>query len=119
LTARIESTTCRAEAFTLELARLGGNSEMVKRDLGFDIRQRGAMPPKQRSSTEMSTGYETLLSNVSELLQRGRQNAAKSINAILTTTYWLVGRRLVEFEQRGKEGAVYGSELLKRLSGDL
>lgn len=77
------------------------------------------MPPKQRSSTEMSTGYETLLSNVSELLQRGRQNAAKSINAILTTTYWLVGRRLVEFEQRGKEGAVYGSELLKRLSGDL
>jgi len=37
----------------------------------------------------------------------------------LTTTYWLVGRRLVEFEQRGKERAVYGSELLKRLSGDL
>jgi hypothetical protein len=67
----------------------------------------------------MSTGYETLLSSVSELLQRGRQNAAKSVNAVLTTTYWLVGRRLVEFEQRGKERAVYGSELLKRLSGDL
>jgi hypothetical protein len=67
----------------------------------------------------MSTGYETLLSSVSELLRRGRQNAAKSVNAVLTTTYWLVGRRLVEFEQRGKERAVYGSELLKRLSGDL
>ena len=67
----------------------------------------------------MSTGYEALLSNVSELLQRGRQNAAKSVNAVLTTTYWLVGRRLVEFEQRGKERAVYGTELLKRLSGDL
>jgi DUF1016 N-terminal domain len=77
------------------------------------------MPPKRRSNTEMSTGYEALLSNVSELLQRGRQNAAKSVNAILTTTYWLVGRRLVEFEQRGKERAVYGSELLKRLSRDL
>jgi hypothetical protein len=67
----------------------------------------------------MSIGYEALLSNVSELLQRGRQNAAKSVNAVLTTTYWLAGRRLVEFEQRGKERAVYGSELLKRLSGDL
>jgi len=67
----------------------------------------------------MSTGYETLLSSVSELLRRGRQNAAKSVNAVLTTTYWQVGRRLVEFEQRGKERAVYGSELLKRLSGDL
>ena len=77
------------------------------------------MPPKRRSNREMSTGYETLLSSVSELLRRGRQNAAKSVNAVLTTTYWLVGRRLVEFEQRGKERAVYGSELLKRLSGDL
>ena len=77
------------------------------------------MPPKRRSNTERSAGYETLLSSVSELLRRGRQNAAKSVNAVLTTTYWLVGRRLVEFEQRGKERAVYGSELLKRLSGDL
>jgi hypothetical protein len=67
----------------------------------------------------MSTGYEVLLSNVLELLQRGRQNAAASVNAVLTTTYWLVGRRLVEFEQRGKGRAVYGSELLKKLSGDL
>jgi hypothetical protein len=67
----------------------------------------------------MSTGYETLLSSVSELLRHGRQNPAKSVNAVLTATYWLVGRRLVEFEQLGKERAVYGSELLKRLSGDL
>ena len=76
-------------------------------------------PPKRHSNTEMSTGYETLLSSVSELLRRGRQNAAKSVNAVLTATYCLDGRRLVEFEQRGKERAVYGSELLKRLSGDL
>ena len=91
---------------------------MAKSDCGFGVRQRGAMP-KRRSSTEVSTEYATLLSSVSELLQRGRQNAAKSLNAVLTTTYWLVGRRLVEFEQRGKERAVYGSELLKRLSSDL
>jgi predicted nuclease of restriction endonuclease-like (RecB) superfamily len=77
------------------------------------------MVPKQRSGTKMSTGYQALLSSVSELLQRGRQSAAKSVNAVLTTTYWLVGRRLVEYEQGGKERAVYGSELLKRLSSDL
>ena len=58
------------------------------------------MPPKKRSSTERSSGYEAPLSNVSELLQRERQNAAKSVNAVLTTTYLLAGRRLVEFEQR-------------------
>jgi hypothetical protein len=77
------------------------------------------MLPKQSSGTEISTGYQALPSSVSELLQRGRQNAAKSVNAVLTTTYWLVGRRLVEYEQGGKERAAYGAELLKRLSGDL
>jgi predicted nuclease of restriction endonuclease-like (RecB) superfamily len=34
-------------------------------------------------------------------------------------TYWEIGRRIVEFEQAGEKRAEYGSELLKRLSGDL
>jgi predicted nuclease of restriction endonuclease-like (RecB) superfamily len=70
-------------------------------------------------STETSTGYDALVSSISELLEYGRKSAAKSINTVLTTTYWLIGRRLVEYEQGGKERAAYGSELLKRLSGDL
>jgi hypothetical protein len=74
---------------------------------------------KQRSGAEIFTEYQALFSSISELLQRGRQHAAKSVNAVLTTTYWLVGRRLVEYEQGGKERAEYGSELLKRLSGNL
>ena len=78
------------------------------------------MVPNQSSSeSKLSTEYQALLSSVSALLLRGRQNAAQSVNAVLTTTYWLVGRRLVEFEQGGKERAAYGSELLKRLSRDL
>jgi len=80
---------------------------------------KGGIVPKQHSGTEIFAGYQALLSSISELLQRGRQHAAKSVNAVLTTTYWLVGRRLVEYEQGGKERAEYGSELLKRLSGDL
>jgi hypothetical protein len=71
------------------------------------------------SGTEISTGYQALVSSISELLEHGRKSAAKSINTVLTTTYWLIGRRLVEYEQGGKERAAYGSELLKRLSGDL
>jgi predicted nuclease of restriction endonuclease-like (RecB) superfamily len=34
-------------------------------------------------------------------------------------TYWLMGRRIVEYEQKGKERAEYGEALLKRLSDDL
>ncbi|MBI4354328.1 MAG: hypothetical protein HY595_03745, partial [Candidatus Omnitrophica bacterium] len=41
------------------------------------------------------------------------------VNAIITATYWEIGRRIVEYEQSGKKRAEYGEALLKRLSSDL
>jgi hypothetical protein len=41
------------------------------------------------------------------------------VNTALVATYWLIGRRIVEYEQKGKERAEYGASLLKRLSADL
>lgn len=81
--------------------------------------QGGIVVLKKSLVTELSAGYDGLLSGIAELLQRGRQHAAKSVNAVLTATYWSIGRRLVEYEQDGKGRAAYGSELLKRLSRDL
>jgi len=46
-------------------------------------------------------------------------SAARSANFIMTAAYWLIGRRIIEFEQKGLERADYGEELLKRLSRDL
>jgi hypothetical protein len=43
----------------------------------------------------------------------------RSVNALMTATYWEIGRRIVEFEQKGQNRAEYGHRLLKRLSGDL
>jgi hypothetical protein len=40
-------------------------------------------------------------------------------NNILTATYWEIGRRIVEYEQKGQERAAYGERLLARLSHDL
>jgi len=37
----------------------------------------------------------------------------------MTATYWEIGRRIVEFEQRGAKRAEYGAELLETLSADL
>ena len=45
--------------------------------------------------------------------------SARSVNSILTTTYWEIGRRIIEFEQGGKARAVYGEGLWKRLAADL
>lgn len=73
----------------------------------------------QSSKAGISTEYKGLLASVSALLEEGRRSAAKSVNAVLTATYWLVGQRIVEYEQGGQERAAYGSEVLKRLSADL
>lgn len=63
--------------------------------------------------------YETLLRGVSALLEEARRLAARSVNAIITATYWEVGRRIVEYEQRGATRAAYGEALLAQLGGDL
>jgi len=63
--------------------------------------------------------YDKLLLNVVALLETGRRQAAHAVHSVLTSTYWLVGKRLVEHEQKGHSRAPYGAELLKRLSKDL
>ena len=64
-------------------------------------------------------GYSEVLTGVAELLESARRTAARASNAIMTATYWEIGRRIVEYEQGGKERAGYGQALLARLSNDL
>jgi len=69
--------------------------------------------------SEGEKGYAGLLTGVTELLEQARRAAARSVNQILTITYWEVGRRIVEYEQVGEIQADYGIELLKCLGNDL
>ncbi len=63
--------------------------------------------------------YDSLIGTIRSLVETARRSAARSVNALMTATYWEIGRRIVEFEQSGKQRAGYGQELLKRLAGDL
>jgi predicted nuclease of restriction endonuclease-like (RecB) superfamily len=63
--------------------------------------------------------YDDLLIGVVGLLEAGRRTAARSVNTLMTATYWEIGRRIVEHEQAGETRAEYGEEVLKRLAGDL
>jgi predicted nuclease of restriction endonuclease-like (RecB) superfamily len=63
--------------------------------------------------------YAKLLGGVVDLLEQARRAAARSVNAVMTATYWEIGRRIVEFEQGGRGRAEYGEALLERLSRDL
>ena len=63
--------------------------------------------------------YSTLITDLASLIEQGRRTAVRYVNAALVATYWLMGRRIIEFEQKGKERAEYGEQLLKKLSIDL
>lgn len=63
--------------------------------------------------------YAAVLVGISSLLESARRMSARSVNAVITHTYWEIGRRIVEFEQAGEKRAEYGTELLKHLASDL
>lgn len=63
--------------------------------------------------------YAAVHTDIVALLESARRAAARSVNALMTASYWEIGRRIVEFEQGGQERAGYGDALLLRLAGDL
>lgn len=64
-------------------------------------------------------GYDVFLTDIAHVIEEARSAAARSVNAVMTATYWLIGRRIVEQEQGGQTRAGYGEALLERLSADL
>lgn len=72
-----------------------------------------------KAKSPVATGYDAMLSGVAGLLEEARRNSVRAVNAIMTATYWEIGRRIVEYEQQGKLRAQYGAQLLERLSLDL
>src|SRR3546814_5628756 len=64
-------------------------------------------------------GYAGIHRGIVELLDAARHAAARSVNALMTASYWEIGRRLIEAEQQGKRREGYGEQLIARLSADL
>lgn len=64
-------------------------------------------------------GYGDLVGGIAGMLEAARRNSVRAVNAIMTGTYWEIGRRIVENEQHGSERAEYGVVLLKELGRDL
>jgi predicted nuclease of restriction endonuclease-like (RecB) superfamily len=70
-------------------------------------------------SPVVPAAYGDIHAGIVELLESARHAAARSVNALMTASYWEIGRRIVEFEQGGADRAAYGEALIKRLGGDL
>ena len=76
-------------------------------------------PSKSKPTPVPVDRYDTILADVVRLLEEARRVAARTVNSVMTTTYWQVGRRIVEAEQAGRPRADYGARLLESLSNDL
>ena len=70
-------------------------------------------------SGEHDAPYQAVFGEVSKIIDSARESAVRSVNAAMTAAYWLVGHRIVEFEQSGEERAEYGAALIERLAADL
>ncbi len=66
-----------------------------------------------------ANSYKQALSDIKNLVEQARLDSVRSVNAIMTATYWEIGRRIVQVEQKGKKRAEYGEQLIKKLSRDL
>ena len=74
---------------------------------------------KNKSATPATSNYFGLVGDISELLNAARRASARTVNALMTATYWEIGRRIVEFEQQGLDRAKYGDAIVERLAQDL
>lgn len=57
-------------------------------------------------------GRLPLYRRVREIIESARAGAARSVNTTQVVAYWLIGREIVEEEQKGKARAGYGEERL-------
>lgn len=80
---------------------------------------RSALVRSPRRTRKQAGGYEAALARIVDAVSEARRHAARSVNAVMTATYWLIGRGIVEEEQRGRKRAGYGDELIERLARDL
>jgi len=91
----------------------GSTTVARKRKPGQD---HAAMPP---TAAGVGEPYGQLVTGISGLVDEARRVVVRSANSVIVSTYWEIGRRIVEFEQEGHARAIYGEELLPRLGRDL
>lgn len=63
--------------------------------------------------------YTNLISKIGKTFTNARQRTIQTIHNEMLLSYWEIGKHIVEFEQKGKEKADYGTTLMIRLSKDL
>jgi predicted nuclease of restriction endonuclease-like (RecB) superfamily len=85
---------------------------MKKKVSGKAIQARKKSP----RSSELTGDFESLVDSIVQIHQQSHVFATKAVNVALTLRNWLIGHRIMEFEQLGRDRASYGEKLLPTLA---
>jgi hypothetical protein len=72
----------------------------------------GGKRPKRSATT-----YDSTLAEIADVIGTARRQTARAVNSMMTASYWAIGRRIVEVEQRGGRRAGCGE--VERRASDL
>lgn len=80
-------------------------------------RKKAPLPVNKPSAPSATPGdFDALVSAIVRIHGQSQALAAKAVNTSLTVRNWLIGHRIVAFEQQGKDRAAYGERLLPALA---
>ncbi|MDO4161364.1 MAG: PDDEXK nuclease domain-containing protein [Prevotellaceae bacterium] len=73
----------------------------------------------EQNKKQTVKAISNVIYDIKKIIENGRNAAYSAVNATMISTYWNIGKRIVEEEQHGKERAEYGKELIKTLAQEL
>src|SRR5271157_2711380 len=79
------------------------------------VRRGGVVKRKTKQASKASPVYE----RIRQILESARTNIARSVNTTQVVANWLIGREIVDEEQKGVRKAGYGDQLIAELSARL
>ena len=79
------------------------------------------MPDKVREKVPNTPTPDNaaIFGRIVDILEEARSHVFRTINSAMVVAYWLIGREIVEEEQKGQKRADYGKALLQDLSRGL
>jgi hypothetical protein len=103
----LEKSKVKTKADKMSVAGVGNASSGT---LITDFTKVVFTPEHQKAATK---------GDLKNLLSKLVNKAYTAVNSAMVEAYWLIGKRIVEEEQKGKGRAAYGKEIIKNLSKSL
>ena len=68
---------------------------------------------------EKELSNNCLFVRVSQIIENAKDTIVRTVNAEMVSAYWLIGKEIVNDEQKGKTRAEYGKKTIENLSEQL